>query len=125
MKGNNLVVLRGHLGSDPEARDLPSGKKVELNLATNSHWRDGEGHWKERTDWHRIDIHGPRADWAQRALRRGDHVLVFGALRPRTWQQPDGTQRSAVVVRAWEVQCLTPRQPQGRRSAALEMDISR
>ena len=123
MKGNNLVLLRGHLGGDPEPVELPSGKVVEMSLATSSHWRDGSGAWKERTDWHRIAVHGPRAEWAHRVLRCGDHVFVLGAIRPRTWTQADGTKRTAVSIRAWEVQCLTPkshlkRSPPAERFAA-------
>jgi single-strand DNA-binding protein len=109
MKGNNLVILRGNLGSDPTARPVPGETLTELSLATHAHWRDSQGVLQERTDWHRITVHGVMADWALRALGRGDQILVLGSLRPRTWQQSDGKKRTAVSVRAWEVQRLAGR----------------
>ena len=107
MKGNNIVILRGNLGSDPEAKQMPGGRLVEVSLATHAHWRNAEGVLQERTDWHRVTLHGATADWSLRALGRGDHILVLGSLRPRSWQQADGTRRTAVSVRAWEVQRLS------------------
>ena len=119
MKGNNLVILRGNLGSDPDVRPVAGDTLVELSLATHAHWRDANGILQERTDWHRITAHGSTADWAASALARGDQLLVIGSLRPRTWRQPDGEQRTAVVVRAWEIQQLSSRKARSKPRGAV------
>ena len=51
----NKIVLVGHLGADPESRFTPSGVAVTtFNMATNESWKNSEGEYEDRTEWHRI-----------------------------------------------------------------------
>ena len=80
-KSNNLVVLTGHLGADPELGWAGDARLVRLRLATNFTWRSQSGEKRERTDWHNIDVFRASADFAYRFLCKGDLVQVFGYLR--------------------------------------------
>ena len=107
MKGNNLVILFGNLGGDPELKSLPNGSRVAtLSLATNTYWRTKDGERRERTDWHRIKVWDRQADFCERYLRRGDTVHVVGALRAESIDQPDGNRKRFVWVRAQDVQSI-------------------
>lgn len=54
----NKATILGHLGADPEIRNLQGGGKVAtLSVATNESWIDKEsGQRQERTHWHRVVI---------------------------------------------------------------------
>jgi single-strand DNA-binding protein len=52
----NKVQLIGHVGQDPEVKDLEGGKKVaNLTLATNDYYTNDKGEKVENTEWHRRD----------------------------------------------------------------------
>jgi len=51
----NKVTLVGRLGADPEVRALKNGAKVaRMNVATNESYKDNNGEWRDRTEWHTV-----------------------------------------------------------------------
>ena len=53
-KSVNKVILIGNLGKDPEVRYTPQGTAIAtLALATNERYKDKEGNWQDRTEWHK------------------------------------------------------------------------
>ena len=53
-KSVNKVILVGNLGKDPEVKYTPQGTPVaKLTLATNERYKDKDGQWQDRTEWHR------------------------------------------------------------------------
>ena len=106
MKANNLVILDGRLGLDPEVKVLASGARVaRLRLATTQIWRDKQQQRQERTDWHSVDAWEGVADFCGRYLRKGDRIQVVGALRNNVVEDEKG-KRVYTTVRAWEVNSL-------------------
>lgn len=94
----NSVQLIGHLGADPEVRNLQSGKSVcNLRIATSQSWlQDGER--KEKTEWHSVVIWGPLGDVAAKYARKGSKLYVKGQLQTRKWQDKDGGDRYSTEV---------------------------
>jgi single-strand DNA-binding protein len=104
MKANNFVMLRGHLGADPEMKTVLGGHiVVDLRLATNVVWNTESGERRERTDWHRISVWGRLAEFCAGALKRGDQVQVLGSVRNDVVEKPDGEKKTYSSVRASEV----------------------
>nr|WP_275424243.1 single-stranded DNA-binding protein [Pseudoalteromonas luteoviolacea] len=100
-RGVNKVILVGHLGQDPEVRYLPNGNPVaNISLATTDSWKDkSTGQPKERTEWHRIAIHGKLAEVAGQHLRKGSHVYIEGSLQTHKWEDSRGqTQHTTQIV---------------------------
>jgi len=63
----NKVMLIGNIGNDPEFRSTPSGRSVlKFRVATNESWKDKSGQLQEHTEWHNVNIWGPRAEALQR-----------------------------------------------------------
>jgi single-strand DNA-binding protein len=90
----NRVILLGRLGRDPEVRYAQSGTTVAtLNLATDERRPDGQGGWKNETEWHRVVLFGKQADLAKQYLTKGREVLIEGSLRTRQWQDKEGQKR--------------------------------
>ena len=59
--------------------------------------RDGE------TSFFRINCWRDLAAHAAESLSKGDRALVFGRLKTRSWETPEGERRSVVEVEAEEV----------------------
>lgn len=107
----NKVELIGHLGADPEVRNLPSGGKVvNLRIATSESWRDkNSGEKRDKTEWHSVVIFNePLAKVAEQYLRKGAKVFVEGSLQTRKWQDQNGNDRysTEVVLQAFNSRLL-------------------
>ena len=95
----NKVVLVGHLGGDPETRFLPSGAAVaNFNLATNESWKDTNGEFQDKTEWHRCVMFGKSAELAGDLLKKGHLAYIEGKLQTRTWEDKDGVKRYTTEV---------------------------
>ena len=54
-KSVNKVILVGNVGQDPEVKYTPSGIPVgKFSLATNERFKDKNGEFQKRTEWHNI-----------------------------------------------------------------------
>lgn len=95
----NRVILLGRLGKDPEIRHTQSGMTIaNLRLATDSRRPDGNGGWKNETEWHSVVMFGKQAELAQKYLTKGREVLIEGELRTREWQDKQGQKRWSTEV---------------------------
>ena len=66
MASVNKAILIGNLGKDPELRYTPSGQAVaSFPLATTDRFKDKDGNWQERTDWHNIVVWGRQGETAE------------------------------------------------------------
>ena len=75
-KSVNKVILIGNLGKDPELRYTPSGTAVaSFSLATNERYKDKEGNWQDRTEWHKIVAWQRLAEIAGEYLKKGRTCL--------------------------------------------------
>jgi single-strand DNA-binding protein len=120
MKGINLVILIGNLGRDPEVLDSSKTKTAKLSLATGSNFKNAQGEWQERTEWHEVTLFGHLAENAQRFLKKGSRVFVEGRLHTSSWvDEKTGQKRFKTEVIAHELQVLGDgRKPGGFQAAA-------
>jgi len=95
----NQLTLIGFTGQDAEVHYTQNGTLVTtLSLATKESWKNAEGAWESRTEWHRVALFGPLAEYA-RTLTKGSLVLVQGAIRSREYEK-DGLKHRVFEVRA-------------------------
>ena len=95
----NKVILLGRLGRDPEIRYTQSQLTIaNLNIATDERRPDGNGGWKQETEWHRVVLFGKQADLAKQYLTKGREVLIEGSLRTRQWQDQQGQKRYSTEI---------------------------
>jgi single-strand DNA-binding protein len=97
----NNVEIQGYLGADPEFRQLQNGGIVaNLSLSTSSSYKDDQGNWHDRTEWHRVSAFGNNAKRLQNAeAGKGELVRVKGNLTTRKWQDQDGNDRYTTEVK--------------------------
>jgi single-strand DNA-binding protein len=81
-KSINRVTLLGHVGSDPDVKNVSGGRKVaNVNLATNSEWTDDRGKKHEDVQWHRCTFWEKSAEIVEEWLRTGDRLFVEGRIK--------------------------------------------
>lgn len=109
MRGVNKVIIVGHCGRDPEARNMPDGRPVcNFSVATTEQWKNKAGGKEERTEWHNIVAFGPLADICAEYVRKGGQVYIEGKLSTRKWEK-DGVTRYSTEIIASEMQLLGSR----------------
>ncbi|MEM9990980.1 MAG: single-stranded DNA-binding protein [Bacteroidota bacterium] len=110
----NKVTLIGRLGQDPEMRHLENGASIaKLNLATNENYKDKEGNWQDRTEWHTVIAWRYLAERAEKTLKKGSLVYIEGKLSTRKWQDSEGKDRWTTEVVASNVRTLERRENTG------------
>lgn len=95
----NQITIVGFTGSDADVHYTQRGTVVvTLSVATKDSWKDADGNWQSRTDWHRIVSFGKLAEFT-RTLTKGSYVMVQGTVRARDYER-DGLKQRVVEVRA-------------------------
>ena len=93
-KSVNKVILIGNLGKDPEVKYTPSGLPVaNFSLATNERYKDKDGNWQDRTEWHNIVAWQRLAEIAGEYLKKGRSVYIEGRLQNRSWDDKESGQK--------------------------------
>jgi len=116
MASLNKVMLIGNLGKDPEVRYTTSGTAVaSFPLATSEKFKNKNGEWEERTEWHNVTLWGRLAEIAGEYLAKGKTVYVEGRLQTRKWQDRDGRDRYTTEIVADRMQMLGGRGEGGGR----------
>ncbi|MCC2615971.1 single-stranded DNA-binding protein [Aestuariibacter halophilus] len=117
-KGVNKVILVGNLGQDPEVRCTTNGNAVaNLSIATSESWKDQQGQFQERTEWHRLTMYRRLAEVAGEYLRKGSQIYVEGKLQTRKWQDQQGQDRYTTEIIVDSMQMLGGREQSGGQSA--------
>jgi len=93
-KSVNKVILLGNLGKDPEVKYTPSGTPVaKITVATNERFKDKDGQWQDRTEWHNVVLWQRLAEIAGEYLKKGGKVYVEGKLQTRSWEDKQSGQK--------------------------------
>jgi single-strand DNA-binding protein len=108
MQGNNVVMLIGRVGRDPETRTIASGKSVsKFSLAVNRPAKDAPA------DWFNVEMWGKQAELAADLIRKGALISVVGACQVDEWTDKDGNKQRTVKVAADGFQLLERRDADG------------
>lgn len=120
-RGVNKVIVIGHVGQDPEMKQLPSGNAVcNFSLATTEKWKDKQtGEQKEATEWHPCSAFGRLAEIIGEYVRKGSQIYVEGKLRTRKWQDKTGNDRYKTEIIVDELRLLNSKgeSPRTERAA--------
>ncbi len=107
MAGVNKAIIVGHLGADPEVREISSGQTVAtLSIATSESWTDRTGQKQEKTEWHRVVVWGKQGESCGKYLSKGRQVYIEGRLQTRSWEDQQGNKRYTTEIVANTVQFL-------------------
>ncbi len=105
------LSLVGNLGNDPEElRYSADGRAfLRFSVAGNYRARDPGGEWQKKTEWVRVTVFGPRAEFLSQYLRKGSKVYVEGRLEARPWLDNQQQPRAGLEIVASEVEFMSSR----------------
>lgn len=100
MSGFSQTIIHGRLGKDPEIKYMASGQAIaNLSVATSETWKDKQTQEKqEKTEWHRVVVFGPSAEWVGERFKKGDLILINGKNQTRKWQDASGQDKYTTEV---------------------------
>lgn len=99
MSGVNKVIILGRIGKEPEVRDLNGGSKVAtFSVATSEKYKDKNGDWQEKTEWHNIVAWGKLAGLIQNHFNKGSEIYLEGKIATRSWDDKEGNKRYTTEI---------------------------
>ena len=124
MSSVNKAILVGRLGRDPEVRYTGSGQAVaNLSLATAERFKDKQGEYQERTEWHRITAWGRLAEIVQQYTHKGSMIYVEGRIETRKYEK-DGVERYSTEIVAQSIQLLGSKNDNASPASGQESDAA-
>lgn len=107
MSSLNKVMIIGRLGQDPDVRYTQDDTAVaNLSVATSERYKDNQGEWQEKTEWHRVVLWGKVAKIAQEYLKKGSQVYIEGKIQTRKWEDKEGVTRYTTEVKGYTMTML-------------------
>jgi single-strand DNA-binding protein len=98
----NKVILLGHVGKNPEITSTNGGTLVaKLSLATSERFKDKQGEWQDRTEWHNLVAYARGAEILRDYVHKGSKLYVEGRLTTRSWDDKESGKkiyRTEIVV---------------------------
>ena|ERR1700761_707350 len=91
MPGINKVILIGHLGEDPEVRQLTGNVSVTTFPFAIVETRFENGQKIQHTEWHNIVMWRNLAEVAGKILRKGSVAHLEGKIRTNSFTDSAGT----------------------------------
>jgi single-strand DNA-binding protein len=114
MENVNRVELIGNLVAEPELKYLPSGAVLaKLRIATNKRFRDKNGTPQKRTQFHRLQCWGERAEFAKKHLSRGMFLRMIGELETNEFKDAEGNTRYDTHVAVSHIGFMSPKPGMG------------
>jgi single-strand DNA-binding protein len=85
----NRISLIGFVGNEAQLKNTKNGTLATFSVATKSSWKNSQGGYDSRTEWHRCNVWGKLVEFAGK-LEKGAHVQVEGELRYREYKLERG-----------------------------------
>ncbi len=110
----NIVILAGNIGQDPETRATQGGTRItHFTLATSRPRysegkvvRDDRGYRVHDTEWHRITAFNGLGKTIEEHCEKGMKVLVRGRIHYTKWTDQQGNDRYGYEIIAETVDFL-------------------
>jgi single-strand DNA-binding protein len=67
-------------------------------MATNETFKNSDGEYQDKTEWHRCVLWGKSAEVAGDILKKGQLTYVEGRLQTRSWEDKNGVKRYTTEV---------------------------
>jgi single-strand DNA-binding protein len=127
---HNAIQIIGNLGRDPEQRESRANGApfTVLSVATRRSWKNADGEWQSRTDWHRVVCFN-RVGEPALTFHRGDQVFVAGSLVSAKYdrQVGNGKKPTTLKLTSWQIRASVLRklnraakEPEGVASSSQE-----
>ncbi len=117
----NKVQLIGNLGQDPTTGQTQKGRVyTRFSIATNEVYTSEGGVRNTKTSWHNVTAWGPKAEFANKYLKKGTRVLLQGKLVNSSYDDKQGIKRYRTSVEVVDLMKLDGKKAQEVSAAPTE-----
>ena len=96
----NQLTIIGFTGNEADIHYTTNGTLVAtLSVATKQSWKDAEGEWQSRTDWHRVVMFGKVAEYGTHDRKRVSGDGAGPSPYPRIRKRWHPTSRVRIACR--------------------------
>ncbi len=107
--GVNKVILVGNVGTQPEARSIPSGTRlVKFRFATSEPRFKDQSTGEPHTEWHNIVVWGRLAEFCEQYVQKGRQLYIEGRIRTRNYEK-NGQRMYFTEIHADRIELLGSR----------------
>lgn len=123
MSSVNMVVLSGHIGGDPDEKEV-NGKIVKSFRIASKRW-DAKAA-AEVSDWYNVSVWDKDAERCAKILKTGNNVLIEGRVSQREWTDQTGKKHHKFEIIAQRVNILyyAKRDQEGKRAEPVTVPAS-
>lgn len=116
----NKVTLLGRVGKDPELKYTQGGQAyARFSVATSKKWKDKQGAWQEKTEWHNIVVWGNTAEkYVGPYVKKGASIYIEGELQTTSIADDQGNKRYNTSIVASFVELTGSRNAEGNTEQA-------
>lgn len=105
---NNLQIL-GRIATDVKLEISQSGVKyMRLNIVYNKNIKVGD-EWQQKSHFFPCSAFGYVAEKIANHFKKGDRILINGALEQNTYTDKDGNVQSKLMIMISEVDIIEPK----------------
>jgi single-strand DNA-binding protein len=99
--------VMGHIGRNPELREVGNTQVASFSLAVTDKWTDkNTGVKMERSNWYNCAVWGKQADVIMRYVSKGDAIFCEGTVEARAYMGQDGEPRASLDLKVFSFQFL-------------------
>lgn len=102
MSGVNRVILVGRI-TQPEQFAAGASMLTKFTVCTSERWKDHQGEWQERTEFHRCVSFGKTGQYIFEKMPKGTLVSLEGKLQTRSFEK-DGVKREQTSIHVEHIQ---------------------
>jgi len=114
----NKVMLIGNLTRDPVLRETSGGVMIaSFGIATNTSWKDKNGEFKEKAEYHNLVAFNKLAEICVQVLAQSMLVYVEGELRNKVIEDADGRKQYRTEIKLNDMFLLDSK---GKRGVGFE-----
>ncbi len=93
------TTIIGHLGQDPESKELNSGVTVTtFSVATSETYKNKSGEKITATEWHRIECWRGMAEPIAKYCKKGDLIFLEGKIKTDSYEKGGEKRYSTKIV---------------------------
>ncbi len=120
MASVNKAILIGHLGKDPETRQVGNSMVSKFSIATTESYKGKDGNKVENTEWHNIEAWGDLATIADKYLKKGSMIYLEGSIKTDKWES-EGVTKFATKIRASSFTMLGGKQGESQEQSTPQL----
>lgn len=104
------TTIIGHVGKNPELREVGSSQVANFSVAVTDKYTDkNTGELVEKTNWYDVSAWGKQADIIKQYVNKGDAIFCKGNVEARAYMGNDGTPRASLSLKLFSFQLLGSR----------------